>query len=142
MTINGVDHGHTPLALRDMPFDTYRVEVRSEGYQPVTRELGLAPDATVASAAIDLPRAAAPPPSPPPEPAAGGIAVSSRPSGASVLLDGQEVGTTPIVISDVAAGAHDLRIELDGYRPWLASVEVPAADQVRVGASLDHLPAR
>ena len=138
MTINGVDHGHTPLALSGMPFDTYRVEVRREGYQPVTRELGLAPDATVASAAIDLPRAAAPPP----EPAAGGIAVSSRPSGASVLLDGQEVGITPIVISDVAAGAHDLRIELDGYRPWLASVDVPAADQVRVGASLDHLPAR
>ena len=138
VTINGVDHGRTPLALSDMPFDTYRVEVRREGYQPATRELALAPDATVASTAIELPRAAAPPP----EPAAGGIAVSSRPSGASVLLDGQEVGITPIVISDVAAGAHDLRIELDGYRPWLASVDVPAADQVRVGASLDHLPVR
>lgn len=136
VTINGQDHGRTPLALGDMPFDTYRVEVGLEGFQSVTRELELAPDATVASAAIELPRAAAPPP----EPVAGGIAVTSRPSGARVLLDGQEVGVTPTVISDVAAGAHDLRIELDGYRPWLASVDVPAADQVRVGASLDHLP--
>lgn len=138
VTINGEDHGRTPLALGDMPFDTYRVEVGIEGFQSVTRELELAPDATVASAAIELPRAAAPPP----EPVVGGIAVTSRPSGASVLLDGREVGVTPVVISDVAAGAHDLRIELDGYRPWLASVDVPAADQVRVGASLDHLPER
>lgn len=138
VTINGQDHGRTPLALGDMPFGTYRVEVGIEGFQSVTRELELAPDATVASAAIELPRAAAPPP----EPVVGGIAVTSRPSGARVLLDGQDVGVTPTVISDVAAGAHDLRIELDGYRPWLASVDVPAADQVRVGASLDHLPER
>lgn len=138
VTVNGEDHGRTPLALSDMPFGAYRVEVGLEGFQSVTRELGLTPDATVASAAIELPRAAAPPP----EPVVGGIAVTSRPSGARVLLDGREVGVTPTVISDVAAGAHDLRIELDGYRPWLTSVDVPAADQVRVGASLDHLPER
>ena len=68
--------------------------------------------------------------------------VESRPPGARVVIDGREVGTTPTVVSDVAAGMHSLRIELDGYQPWVTSVDVPASGQARVGASLEHLPER
>ena len=72
----------------------------------------------------------------------GALLVESRPAGARVVVDGREVGTTPTVVSDVAAGIRSVRIELDGYQPWETSVDVPASDQVRVGASLDHLPER
>ena len=72
----------------------------------------------------------------------GAVRVESRPPGARVVIDGREVGTTPTVVSDVAAGTRSLRIELDGYRPWVTSVDVPASDQVRVGASLELLPER
>ena len=162
VTIDGVDRGRTPLALSDMPFDTYRVEVSREGFRSQAAELTLSPAATVASVAIELPRGADPPPAPvvdagtdsppapavdaaadpPPAPVVGAIRVESRPPGARVVIDGREAGTTPTVVSDVAAGTRSLRIELDGYQPWVASVDVPASDQVRVGASLDLLPER
>ena len=150
VTIDGVDRGRTPLALGDMPFDTYRVEVRREGFRSQAAELTLSPAATVASVALELPRGADPPPAPsvgaradpPPVAVVGAVRVESRPPGARVVIDGREVGTTPTVVSDVAAGTRSLRIELDGYRPWVTSVDVPASDQVRVGASLELLPER
>ncbi len=146
VTVNGVDRGRTPLALRDMPFDTYRVEVSREGFRSEAAQLALTPAATVASLQIELQRGGAPSPAPPPAPppatVVGALLVESRPAGARVVVDGREVGTTPTVVSDVAAGIRSVRIELDGYQPWETSVDVPASDQVRVGASLDHLPER
>ena len=66
----------------------------------------------------------------------GAVYVDTRPPGATVLIDGATVGVTPVLVPDVAAGAHRVRIELAGYRPWVTDVTVPAAERVRVGASL------
>ena len=66
----------------------------------------------------------------------GAVYVATRPPGATVLIDGATVGVTPVLVPDVAAGAHRVRIELTGYRPWVTDVTVPAAERVRVGASL------
>ena len=138
VTVDGVDRGRTPLALSDMPFDVYRVEVSREGFRSAATQVALTSAATVASIQIELRRGA----DPPPAPVVGALLVESRPPGARVVIDGREVGTTPTVVSDVAAGTRSVRIELDGYRPWEASVDVPASDQVRVGASLDLLSRR
>ena len=48
-----------------------------------------------------------------------------------------EVGVTPVQVPDVAFGAHQVRIELPGYRPWVAEVDVSGTEEVRVGASLE-----
>lgn len=138
VAVNGVDRGRTPLSLRDLPFGAYRVEVSRSGFQPQAREMMLSPADPVAAIEIDL----LPAPAPPAAPASGSIVVESRPAGATVILDGRVVGATPAVVDDVAAGTHQVRIERDGYRPWVADVEVEGSDQVRVAASLDHLPGR
>ena len=138
VTVDGVDRGLTPLALSDMPFDTYRVEVSREGFRSEATQLALTPAATVGSIQIELQQGT----DPPPAPVVGALLVESRPPGATVVIDGRDAGTTPTVVSDVAAGTRSLRIELDGYQPWETSVDVPASDQVRVGASLDLLPQR
>ncbi len=150
VTIAGVDRGRTPLALRDMPFDTYRVEVSREGFLSQSADLTLSPTATVASIAIELPRGTVPPPAPtvaapadsPSASQVGALRIESRPAGARVFIDGRAVGTTPTVVSDVAAGTRSLRLELDGYLPWVTSVDVSASDQVRVGASLELVAGR
>ena len=68
----------------------------------------------------------------------GSLQVLSRPSGATVRLDGRVVGRTPLVISDVRAGSHDVRIELAGFRGWLTSVDVRPGARARVAASLEQ----
>ena len=138
VTVDGVDRGRTPLALSDMPFDTYRVEVSREGFRSEATQLALTPAATVASIQIELQQGL----DPPPAPVVGALRVESRPPGATVVIDGRAAGTTPTVVSDVAAGTRSVRLELAGYRPWETTVDVPASDQVRVGASLDLLSRR
>lgn len=138
VTVNDEDRGRTPLSIRDLPLGAYRVEVRRSGFQSQEREMTLSSADPIAAVEIDL----LPETPPSAAPAAGSIVVESRPTGATVILDGRVVGATPAVVADVAEGTYQVRIEHDGYRPWVADVNVEASDQVRVAASLDHLPGR
>ena len=71
-------------------------------------------------------------------PGPGSIQVLSRPSGAQVTLDGRPIGTTPMLIPDVAAGSHTIRLELGGFNPWTTTVDVRGAGPTRVAASLEQ----
>jgi hypothetical protein len=64
--------------------------------------------------------------------------VESRPPGATVFIDGKRVGTTPMSISSIAVGAHAVRMEMGGYKPWTASISVIAGEKNRVAASLEQ----
>jgi hypothetical protein len=69
----------------------------------------------------------------------GSVLVESRPAAARVFLNGTEVGRTPLLLPDVRAGSHVVRLELDGHRTWTASVRVVAGERRRVAASLEEL---
>lgn len=54
----------------------------------------------------------------------GTLTLRTRPAGATVLLDGRILGRTPLLDQKIAAGAHSLRIEIEGYRDWSDSVTI------------------
>jgi hypothetical protein len=60
-------------------------------------------------------------------PANGRLAVSTRPVGAHVTLDGAVIGTTPLGPVPVAAGEHVVGLSARGFRPLEARVTVAAA---------------
>ena len=94
-------------------------------------------EASAPAAPADSTPAPADPASAPPAPAGpGSVYVDTRPPGAVVLMDGERVGVTPLLVPDVAAGVHRLRLELPGYLPWTTEVTVAAEEELRVGASL------
>jgi cell division protein FtsB len=66
----------------------------------------------------------------------GALAVESNPAGGAVFLDRQRVGTTPLRLTGVAAGAHVIWIESRGHARWTASVQVNTGKVVRVRATL------
>jgi serine/threonine-protein kinase len=72
--------------------------------------------------------------------ASGTLVVSSKPSGARVLVDGHAVGTTPVTLRTIAPGSHKIRLELAGHRAWSSTVRVAAGRQRKVAASLDRRP--
>jgi hypothetical protein len=86
--------------------------------------------------------AAAPAPARTPAAAAGRetstLLVESRPTGATVFLNGKRVGTTPMELPTVAVGSHAVRLEMTGYRPWSSSVRVVSGEKNRVAASLEQ----
>lgn len=49
---------------------------------------------------------------------AGTVTISSEPSGAAVSIDGRSRGTTPLELTDVATGRHELTLSRDGYRDY------------------------
>lgn len=68
----------------------------------------------------------------------GAIEIVSRPRDAQVFLDGVLVGRAPMSIPDVSEGTHEVRVQLDGFHPWVAPVRVKGGSRARLGASLEH----
>ncbi|MDB4973202.1 MAG: serine/threonine protein kinase [Myxococcaceae bacterium] len=57
--------------------------------------------------------------------ATGGFSIETSPSGATVVLDGQELGgVTPLRVGNLLARAYDVRLKLDGFKENSAKVEV------------------
>lgn len=137
VTLDGVDRGLTPLALRDVPYGRYHVEVSHVGYRTHSENVILSVDSKVSAIGIGLQPVEGIVTSPQ---AVGSIAVESRPAGARVVIDRDVVGITPTVVSDLVVGRYRLSLERDGYQPWVTTVNVSESNQLRVTASLEHLP--
>jgi hypothetical protein len=56
------------------------------------------------------------------------LAVTSDPSGASVFLDGESRGVTPIAIQGVTAGDHTVRLVKEGFLENSRVISIPASD--------------
>ena len=67
----------------------------------------------------------------------GSLRIDSTPQGARVFIDRQAAGVTPLVVSDLGAGSHAIRIEADGYLPWTSAIRVIADRRTRVNTTLD-----
>jgi len=66
----------------------------------------------------------------------GELKVNSKPPGAIVYLDGKKVGETPVTLSKVKLGRHQIRILKEGYDPYEVR-EVVGAKRKEVVASLN-----
>jgi PEGA domain/Protein kinase domain len=137
--VNGERRGVTPLALRDLPFGAYAVRVVRAGFAPIEQrvaidagrparslELALTRGTTAAAAAPSAAEAALP----------GSLLVESRPAGARVLVDGADIGVTPVTMPALAAGPHTVRIERAGYVPITTTARIEARTRARVAVTL------
>lgn len=137
--VNGERRGVTPLAVRDLALGGYAVRIARAGYTAAEQRVTL--DARRPSRAVEvtLARPAAAAPATPPAVAPttpGSLVVESRPSGARVVLDGREIGRTPLTLPGVAPGPHAIRIELQGYLPITTTTRVEPGARARVAVSL------
>jgi uncharacterized protein YgiM (DUF1202 family) len=52
------------------------------------------------------------------------VEITSSPDGASVTLNGENKGTTPVIISDKSAGNYDLGISISGYKSQSIKIKI------------------
>jgi len=67
------------------------------------------------------------------------IIVQSNKSGATILLDGEDVGTTgaePVWLRDVEPGEHELSVEKDGYETFMKEFEIKKGGRLDIDAPL------
>lgn len=69
--------------------------------------------------------------------ARGTLIVSSSPVKATVLLDGKEAGVTPLLLSDVEVGSHELTLSKDGFSTETRLVKVSKDANTEVSISLE-----
>ena len=139
--IDGSWRGRTPITVRGLTVGTHAVRVVEDGYVTETRRVAVDARAAGTTVSFQLARVHGPErPAPAARPGAktGVLRVESRPSGAAVLIDGRVVGTTPLQISDLEPGQHQVRLELPGHRPWATATTIVAGQSVRVAASLEE----
>jgi PEGA domain len=66
----------------------------------------------------------------------GKIVLESDPESAAITLDGRRVGTTPAVIR-LLPGTHDLRLSLDGWKSWSATINVQEGADLKIPVNLE-----
>jgi hypothetical protein len=134
--VDGRDRGVSPAEVRDLPNGPHNIRIMLDGYMAAERRIVITSEDPAQNLTIPLTPISASAVGTVGD--TGELRIESRPAGAAVYVDGRPVGTTPMVISAVAAGAHQVRMELDGYRPWTASATVTAGGDNRVTGSLER----
>jgi hypothetical protein len=72
----------------------------------------------------------------PSETAKGTVNVSSDPTGADVLVDGDFVGNSPSALK-MSQGKHTVTVKMSGYKDWSKEITVQSGSEVQLTASLE-----
>jgi hypothetical protein len=134
IAVDGEARGYTPAELTDLPVGSYQLKISLTGYREEQRSVEVAAGA-VARLSVDLQPLGA-------DVTTGAASFVSAPAGATVTVDGEERGITPLELPDLEPGEHQAEISLSGYRAWSGSFEVEVGGTAVVEASLERLRRR
>ena len=111
VVVDGAERGTTPLPPLELPRGEHEVTLRAEGYAPYADRVSLE-----GGGATETLRAALVPDRAP-------VSFASEPAGATVRVDGGEVGSTPLTV-DLSSGARTVEVALPGYHPASRRIQV------------------
>jgi len=98
-----------------LPGTTHTIEVGREGFRSWNSKVELQPDQVMELPTVTL------------EVIESGFALDSTPSGATVFVDDVQLGqVTPLRVTDLTPGHHQIRLQMEGYAPWQSSLQVTA----------------
>ncbi len=124
--IEGNEVGTTPVTLAELMPGTFNVEVMMDGYESWKESVNIISDKRI-SLTVSL------------QMKPGSVSIESKPSKAMVIINDQEVGTTPITIADLKAGAYNLELVMDGYEKWIEKVEIKSDEENSITALLQKI---
>lgn len=108
--LNGKRVGTTPYKASDLTRGKYSVKVEKAGYTSFEKRVDLGSKPQVVRAKLVAALAT--------------LRVEANVTGAKVLLDGEDRGTTPLELSNVSPGRHVLSVGADGYETKTETLEV------------------
>jgi diacylglycerol kinase family enzyme len=121
--LDGEEVGMTPDTLRSIIPGTHEVEVRMDGYETWNKIVNVESDEEkTLTAAL--------------QPKAGSISIESEPAQANIFLDGEEAGTTPVILKSIIPGVHKIEVRMDGYESGSESIDVEADKEKAITAVL------
>ena len=118
-----------PIRLETLEPGTYDWEVSSIGYETEKGQLNF-----VAGQNIFIYTEL--------ESSAGKVTIESQPSGATVFLDGNNIGVTPLYLENIELGEHSVVLEHKKYATVLRSMDTTTGNKGVVKANLQKLGAK
>ena len=109
----------------ELGFGIYMVECRLPGHKPSQQEIQI--DRNSATGTITLT---------PPTPVYGSVDINSTPAEAEIWIDGKQVGTTPMFLSECLVGRHEILLKKSGYKDKKHILLVSEAQMSAVSESL------
>ncbi len=131
VVVNGEARGTSPLDLTALAVGNYEVRAELVGYNTASQTATIVADTPNLQLTLRLGRTA---------PAQGSLEISSDPGGATVTVDGNPAGQTPIVDLKLKPGEHRVEVMGEGHEPWAGSVSIEAGKKARVAAVLTAIP--
>ncbi|MEM9530738.1 MAG: PEGA domain-containing protein [Pseudomonadota bacterium] len=117
--LDGQPLSPAPLVRHSLPPGDYDLTVRAPLYRDFSTSV------TIEGAEVEQTLAAVL------EPAWGDVALVSVPEGATLYVDGDPVGETPLT-AKILEGDRELALRLEGYKDWTSGLGVSAGSQVQL----------
>lgn len=102
----------TPATLKDLKSGKHTIKLDLEGYPPIGYTIDTAKDPSTMNFSFKQGMTAT---------------FDSDPQGASVFIDGAEMGKTPCRIDGLSAKEYHLEMKLEGYRPYKGFADIGLA---------------
>jgi PKD repeat protein len=133
VNFDGWDKGTTPVTIPQVMAGLHTLTLKKAGYEDAVRTVTVSGGA-VAPVAVTLilqgQQASGT--------GTGKMTVRSTPEGASVYLDGEKIGTTPVTVPGVKAGIHRVLLTLQGYNDNSQTIEISSGSDKEI--SVDFGP--
>lgn len=127
LVVGGEYRGKTPLTISGLSPGNYAVTFSRFGFMELSVQVPVE-QGKIAEVTATL------------QPKTGTLVVNSTPPGARVLLDGAEIGLSPLVRENISADNHTVMLDLDGYVTAARQVMIPVGQVGSVEVSLDPVP--
>ena len=108
-----------------MECGSYDIECRKKNHRSTMLELRVTSDMTGRTITLDAPSAIM-----------GSLDISSSPADATVFLDGERVGTTPMIMDGVVVGKHKVMLSKSGYLDMVSEVTLTEGNTCQVEMTL------
>ena len=117
--IDGVDIGQTPLVSVEVEPGEHQLSISKDRYLDFGETINVEGRTLEQSFSASL------------EPAWATVSLTTTPSGADVLVDGELIGSTPIN-AEIIQGQRDLVLKLAGHKAWQEEFDVLAGEDFSV----------
>lgn len=124
LTISGTkDTWTTPVRLKDLKERSYNYTLTADGHETEKGSFKFIKGANLLITSTMLS-------------SEGLLSVLSRPSGATVLLDGEPVGLTPLALEGVASGKHTIQLKKKGHASVFRRIDTSDGSKGEIEARL------
>lgn len=116
-----------PLRLKDILEGEYRLRVLAGGYQKTEQVIKVVPR-TLREVQIGL------------KSLPGSLEISSDPLGATIFVNGKEMGKSPLKIDTIQEGMYTIGMRLKNFKDWAQRIQIQSGQLSEVKTKLEVIP--